>query len=333
LSITIKDIATMAGVSISTVSRVINNSKPVKHEVRERIMAVIEETQFRPNANARSLVKNESFLIGVIVSELKNSVVDEFIYGINAISQMYGYDILLSMNSGTFKNELHYLNLFHEIRTDGIILMSSDLKEDHVDIVERFKIPCVMIGSSSNTASIPTVHIDNVTAAYEAVTYLIRNGHRKIAMIRGNIGNTVVGDHRFLGYRQALADAGIPIQEEWIVVGGLSTEDGMRSMSQIVESGSLPTAVFCATDRLAIGAMNYLRENENVQDDISVFGFDDIDLSKIVRPTLSTVKYSAEEIGMTAMRNLIKLIKGDQTIPQHTNLPHHLVIRDSVRTI
>lgn len=334
MKITIKDIARMAGVSISTVSRVINNSKPVQDDLRKRVLDVMEQTKFRPNTIAQNLAKNESSLIGVILPEVKNTVLDELIQGINHVSRIYGYNTMLSLTGGTLENELHYFNLFRGIQADGIILGSDKLKSELAELIELSGIPCILVGRHDDSASIPSVHVDNITAAYEAVTFLIQQGHRHIAMIRVQSGDVASGDHRFEGYRMALAEAGIPLVDDWIIESGITFEDGIQAMRKIRESRSMPTAVFCATDRIAIGAMHDLIENGlRIPDDVSVFGFDGIDMSTLIRPKLSTVKYSASEIGMVAARNLIKQIRGGDISPWHWSISHYVENRSSVRQI
>lgn len=329
MKVTIQDIARMAGVSISTVSRVINNSKPVNEEVRKRVLEAIKQTNYRSGLLPIAPDTNQFPLIGVIIPNSDNAVVNEYINGINNVAKLYGYDTIIVQTDGTAELELHYLTLFRNMQTRGIIFIGSPLEEKHVGIIEKSGIPFLLVGQISQFSSIPSVHVDNITASYEAVTYLIQKGHRKIAMIRGS-GEISVGDHRFQGYRQALADAGIPVHEDWVVESGFSVEDGMKAMRKIVESGSRPTAVFCASDWMAVGAMNELMDRGlRIPEDIAVFGFDGSYVSSVMRPKLSTVEYSATEIGMTAARNLVKMMKGGSVIPQHTNVTHHLAIRES----
>ncbi|MGG3640164.1 substrate-binding domain-containing protein [Bacillus gobiensis] len=268
-----------------------------------------------------------------MVPEVKNTVLDDLINGINQVSRLYGYNIMLSLTAGTLENELHYFNMFREIQADGIILASENLKEELVKGIKVSNIPLILVGRDS-LDTVPTVHVDNVTAAYEAVTYLIQQGHRKIAMLRVRSGDIASGDHRYQGYVRALNEAGISICKDWVVESGISVEDGITSMRKICEADSMPTAIFCATDRIAIGAMNYLLEiGLRVPEDVSIFGFDGIDMSSFIRPKLSTVKYSAEEIGMTAARNLIKLIRGEEISSRHWIVSHYLENRDSVCTL
>lgn len=329
LKVKIKDIAKMANVSIATVSRVINNSKPVNEDVRKRVLEAIKQTNYRSHVIGIDSSKSTTPLIGVIIPQNSNSILDDFNIGIRDLAELYGYDILVGLTDGTVESELHYLNLFQQIGTEGYIYVGTVPSKEHLEIIQRSASPCVLVGQQSQMDSIPSVHLDNVTASYEAVTYLIQKGHRKIAMIRAS-GDTSVGGDRYRGYEQALIDAGITLREEWIVESGMSFEDGMKAMRSILNSGELPTAVFCSTDWMAVGAMNGLTDHGlRVPEDVAVFGFDNSFIASIVRPQLSSVEYSGTEIGMTATRTLIKLIKGETAVPHHTNVAHYLTIRES----
>src|ERR1700730_16105490 len=200
MTITIKEIAKMAGVSISTVSRVINNSKPVNSDVRQRVLAIIKQYKYSQNAMARGLVTKESGLIGIIAPAITNTVFGEMVDGISKVAELYNYDILLSLTEGVLHKEIHYLNLHREKKVDGIILSSTSLKEEHIEIIEQSNIPCILVGQVSHKENIPSVHVDNFHASYEAVRFLIRNGHTKIAMIRGFKCDKAAGEERFRGY-------------------------------------------------------------------------------------------------------------------------------------
>lgn len=319
----------MANVSIATVSRVVNNSKPVNEEVRKRVLEAIKQTNYRSNVIGAEAGRSDTPLIGVIIPQNSNTVLDDFNIGIRDLAELYGYDIMVGLTDGSVESELHYLNLFHHIGTEGNIFVGSVPASEHLEMIEKFNTPCVLVGQQSQIDSIPSVHLDNVTASYEAVTYLIQKGHRCIAMIRAS-GDTSVGGDRYQGYRQALVDAGITLREDWVVESGFSVGDGSDAMRRIMDSRSQPTAVFCSTDWMAVGAMNYLTDNGlRVPEDVAVFGFDNSFIASIVRPKLSSVEYSGTEIGMTATRFLIKLIKGEDVSPHHANVAHYLAIRES----
>jgi LacI family transcriptional regulator len=329
LKVTIKDIAKMADVSISTVSRVVNNSKPVNEDVRKRVLDAIKQTNYRPDLTGGSAVSNDNNLIGVIIPQSNHTVLDDFNLGIRNLAELYGYEVIVGLTDGSMESELHYLDLFRRTGTRGNILVGSTPQKEHLELIAASGVPYVLAGQTSQVPSLSSVHLDNITASYEAVTYLIQKGHRCIAMIRA-AGSSAVGGDRYQGYQQALEDAGIQIRENWTMESGLSVEDGQLAMGKIMESGECPTAVFCSTDWIAVGAMNYLIDSGlRIPEDVAVFGFDNSYVASLVRPKLSSVEYSGTEIGRTATRTLIKLIKGEAVSQSHTNVAHHLKIRES----
>ncbi|MDH6426365.1 LacI family transcriptional regulator [Paenibacillus sp. PastH-3] len=329
LKVKIKDIAQMANVSISTVSRVINNSKPVNDDVRKRVLEAIKQTNYRSNVIGLETDRANTQLIGVIIPQNSNTVLDDFNVGIRDLADLYGYNIMVGLTDGSAESEQHYLKMFQRMGTEGNIFVGSIPNHEHLEIIRSSNTPCVLVGQQSQVDTIPSVHLDNITASYEAVTYLIQKGHRKIAMIRGS-GDNAVGGDRYKGYLQALMDAGITLRKEWVVESAMAVEDGSDAMRRIMDSGELPTAVFCSTDWMAVGAMNHLTDNGlRVPADVAVFGFDNSFIASIVRPKLSSVEYSGTEIGMTATRTLIKLIKGETVVPHHANVAHYLAIRES----
>ncbi|MCI3922967.1 LacI family transcriptional regulator [Paenibacillus sp. TRM 82003] len=333
MKITIKDVARMAGVSISTVSRVLNNSKPVNDDVRRRVLEAMRQTNYRSvglSPPGESPSGEAAPCIAVVIPQHSNTVLSDFIVGIHNVANLYGHVISIGLTDGTPATELEYIRRFRDMRPHGLIYVGSTLEREHIELLKAADFPCVAVGQESVEPSVPSVHVDNVTASYEAVTYLIQKGHRDIAVICG-IGNVAVGARRLEGYRRAMADAGLPVREDWIVECEISVEEGYRSMSAIARTGAMPTALFCATDLMAIGAMNCLLDRgQRIPEDVAVFGFDGSFVSSIFRPRLSTVEYSATEVGMTAARHLVKLMKGDAAgIPQHSNVTHYLAIRES----
>lgn len=335
LKITLKEIAKMAGVSPSTVSRVLNNSKPVNEDLRRHVLSILKETNYPPFVSENFSQLQEKLLIGVISPQYSNTVLDDLIVGINKVCKLYGYDTVIGLSDGTIEGESHYIDLFsNKLSVQGIIFMGNQWEEPFVEITKKNATPVVLVGQNSSIANIPSVHVDNLTASYEAVTYLIQNGHRKIAIIRG-YDKEPIWDLRFRGYKKALADADIPLDDHLIVESGLTIEDGGHAVAKLIKNNPQPTAVFCSTDSMAIGAINYLIDHGyHVPEDISVFGFDGIELSKLIRPKLTTIEYSAVEIGMTATRTLVKLCKGAQDqITHHIDVMHQLIIRESTQSI
>ncbi len=332
--ITIKDVAKKANVSISTVSRVINDSKPVSNEVRQRVLKVIEETEYTPNPVARSLVMKKSQLIGVIVPDISNFFIGEILNGVEEIGKMYNYDIILCNTYGELTQELRYLNLLKSKQVEGIIFMTRNLHGKHKEFFEASELPIVMINRNTSEFNIPSISIDHYLASYEMTNYLIDNGHKRIALIRSGIDNDVFGVDQFNGYAQSLKEHGISIDEKLIKDGKSKMESAYECVQELTKDEAHPTAIFATSDYMAIGAMNYLFDNGfKVPEDISVVGFNDIKLASMYRPKLTTIKQPIYDIGAVAIRFIIKRIKGEETNENIFILPHELIERDSCRNI
>lgn len=208
-NVTIKDVAKLAGVSISTVSRVINDSKPVTDEVKQRVLDVIKETGYVPNPLARSLVTKKSKLIGVIVPEVSDSFVNEILNGIEAVSKMYDYDILLVNTYSDKEQELESIKLLKTKQVEGIVMLSWILDEDHVNAMKESRIPAVYISKTARNYDIYTVSTSNEDATYDMTEYLIKNGHEDIAFIMTSKEETILERERRTGYERALKDNNI----------------------------------------------------------------------------------------------------------------------------
>ncbi|RKD27565.1 transcriptional regulator, LacI family [Caminicella sporogenes DSM 14501] len=334
MAVTIKDVARKANVSISTVSRVINDSKPVSDEIRQRVLKVIEELGYTPNPVARSLVMKKSQLIGVIVPNISNYFIGEMLNGVEEIGKMYNYDILLCNSYGELEQELKYLSLLKSKQVEGIIFMTWNLKKEHKEFLEKIDIPVVMINRNTSDINIPSVCIDHFGAAYEMTNYLINKGHKKIALIRTGIGNDAFGVDQYKGYTKALKEHNIEIDESLIKNGDFKLEKAYDSVVEMIKNNNLPTAIFATSDYMAIGAMNALIDNGfKVPDDVSVVGFNDIKLASMYRPKLTTIKQPIYDIGAVAIRIIIKKIKGEEEDKTLFVLPHELIERDSCRSL
>ncbi|QXM05780.1 LacI family DNA-binding transcriptional regulator [Crassaminicella indica] len=334
MSITIKDVAKKAGVSISTVSRVINGSKPVSNEIRQKVLKVIEETGYMPNPVARSLVMKKSQLIGVVVPDLSNVFIGEILNGIEEIGKMYDYDILLCNTYGQLEQELRYLNLLKAKQVEGIIFMTWNLQEKLVEYLEKIEVPVALINRNTSKLHTPSVSIDNFKAAYEMTEFLIKNGHKRIALIRSSMDQNAFGLDQYNGYKKALDDHGLEIHEELIRYGNWKMENSYQIVKDFIDENILPTAIFAASDEMAIGAINCLLDNGyKVPEDVSVVGFNDIKLASIYRPKLTTIHQPIYDIGAVAMRMIIKKINGEEVDSNVVTLPHELIVRESSKCI
>lgn len=330
MSVTIKDVAQRAGVSISTVSRVINNSKPVSNEIRQRVLQIIEETGYTPNPVARSLVMKKSQLIGVIVPDISNFFIGEILNGIEEIGKMYTYDILLCNTYGDLEQELRYIKLLQGKQVEGIVLMTWDLQDKLIDYLADCEIPVVLINRNTSRIDIPSVSIDNYQASYDMTSYLIENGHKEIGLIRNRLDSNSFCLDQYNGYKKAFEENGIPINENLVQFGNFKLEKAYEVVKGWIDSDILPTAIFATSDTMAIGAVNCLLDHGyQVPQDVSVTGFHDTKMASFYRPTLTTIRQPLYDMGAVAIRMIIKIINNMEITEKVVILPHELIERNS----
>jgi len=234
-NITIKDVAKRAGVSISTVSRVINDSKPVTDEVKQKVLDVIKETGYIPNPLARSLVTKKSQLIGVIVPEVSDSFVNEILNGIEEIAKMYDYEILLANTYSDKEQELKSINLLRAKQVEGIVMISWKVEKEHVDYMQRLGIPASYISKTAREYDIHTVSTSNIDATYDMTKYLLDKGHEKIAFIMTSEDDTVLERERLTGYEKALNERNIKIDKD-LKIGYMLQHDSLFEWRNILNN-------------------------------------------------------------------------------------------------
>lgn len=328
---TIKDVAKTAGVSISTVSHVINETRFVSDELRERVLNAMEKLNYHPNALARSLRLGETKTIGLIIPDNSNPFFAEVARTIEDIGYKNGYSVILCNSDGNLDKEAAYINMLITKQVDGIILISAGYQQEHLLELREFGIPFVVSDRDISPALADLVLVNNEQGGYDATRYLIGLGHRNIACITGPSDVTPSAD-RVHGYRRALTEARITIREDYIVPGDFRFRSGETAMTQLLRLDKLPTAVFACNDVMAIGALRALRNaNLRIPDDISIVGFDDIPLASEITPALTTIAQPILEMATLSADLLISQIQeertGDET--RRTVLDTRLVVRDS----
>jgi LacI family repressor for deo operon, udp, cdd, tsx, nupC, and nupG len=326
--ITIQDVAKEAGVSVATVSRVLNNHPSVSAKTRAKVESVIQRLNYNPNMLGRNLRCAESRMILVLVPSISNPFYAKIVQGIEDIARRNHYNVLLCTTDSDVERENAYLTLLHNRLADGVISM-----DPAVDVEDLRRMgtqyPIIQCCEYSETDSTPFVAIDNRTAAYKAVKHLLTMGHRKVAMINS--------DERFLyarlrkeGYLKALEEFGIPVREEWLINTDLSFESGHRAMRSFLSLKDKPTAVFAVSDTLAIGALRQIKEaGLKVPDDVAVVGFDNIPFASMMNPSLTTVAQPMYEMGCEAAKMLIKRIAHPEERVESVFLDYELIIRES----
>lgn len=326
---TIKEVAKLAGTSPTTISRVINNSGYVKKEVREKIEKIIEDTGYRPNAFAKALHQKKSSTIGVILPKINASSSGDTVSGITELASKRGYSILLGNTSHSQEKEIEFLNLFKEKQVDGIILVATIITERHKAVIEKLKIPIVIVGQDSKGLA-PCVVFDEEKAAYDMVIYMIASGKEKIAFIGVDESDIAVGKGRRDGYKKALEKNKISLKKEYIENGEFTVESGYEACKKIWEKNSdKPQGIFAATDKMAIGAINFLLDiGLDVPKDVVVSGIGGGFLSRYYKPKITTLFYDYKISGLKSAELLFDLIDKKE-VEEKVVIEHKLVRQES----
>lgn len=329
--VTIKDVAKLARVSISTVSRVINNSDhPVNLETRNRILEAVEELGFYPNAMARSLQRKHTQTIGLIIPDISNPYYPRVVRGVEDVAQKKGYTLILCNTDRSRERTQEYLRVLREKRVDGIIFTGGGAVEEAAqeNFFDQQNIATVLIGR--HKTNLPSVRVDNVQVARKACDYLVKQGYHQIIMIAGPESSITARD-RLRGYRQSLTANGITLKKEWIIRGDFEFESGYEAIAKLPPFDAQEgMAILAQNDLMAIGAIKALQEKGiKIPEEVAVIGFDNIPLASYISPKLSTVAVPAYELGATAMRVLVELLEGKK-VPQVTIMDAELIIRQSM---
>lgn len=327
--VTIKDIAKLANVSHTTVSRALNDSPLIKPGTKRKILEIASQLNYTPNVNAKSLVLQKSYTIGLFFTSLtegtSSSFLSEVIRGVNRI---------ISKNYNLFVkgiDELSDFTTIHRRRYDGIILMSqSEGDDEFIDYALAQEIPLVVLNREVDVSPVINILSKDRDGAYEAVSHLIKIGHHQIAIIEGRKGFKSTMERRE-GYLKALIDHGIPIRKEYFVQGNYDMESGRDGMEKLLSLDNPPTAIFCSNDDMAIGAVNAAVEKGlHVPRDVSIVGFDDIPFAKYTNPSLTTVKRPIEKISCLGAEKLLGWIERDEMDNEKILVDTEFVIRNSV---
>lgn len=330
---TIKDVAQKANVSIATVSRVLHNLGGYSDKTKKKVDQTIKELGYQPNAIARGLINKRTQTIGVMFPDVSSAFSSDLLHGIDEIAHDRNYSVMVCHTDQDGKRTLKYLQLLREKQVDGIIFSSEVLKKEYYDVLENMKVPVVLVSSQTDYANVPYVKVDDYQASYDAVMYLISKGHRKIAMISGTKGDPIAGTPRVEAYRKALEAHGISFDSRYLVYGDFLYESGSRAMEVLLRKTPEVTAVFAASDEMAIGALSTVtKHGMNVPEDISIMGYDDLRLAQMVTPSLTTVRQPLYDMGKLASEKLIYMIESGETAKSQI-FTHSIVERHTVRTI
>ena len=334
MKLTIKDIARIAGVSPTTVSRVINKKSRgyMKKETEQRILRIVRDFNYVPDARAKALRGVKTHLIGVIVPEVLSCSYQEFTGTIVKICYEKGYGTLICSSENNTERELAYIRILESQRVDGIIIISERLKAQAVNDLINKGIPIVLVDEDIPGAEVPAVVTDYYGGSLRATQYLIDIGHKRIAFIKGK-PTTPSSKERFRGYIEALRKNNLDVEDRLIKAGDFTYESGYKATEELLkESSGDFTAIFCSSDLMALGAIRCIQEKgKNVPADYSVIGFDNIYFSSINNPPLTTVDVPFCKLTETAIdmvKNWTEKGKRERTICEAK-----LIVRHSCRSI
>jgi LacI family transcriptional regulator len=331
MNVTIYDVAREANVSMATVSRVVNGNPNVKPSTRKKVLEAIERLGYRPNAVARGLASKKTTTVGVIIPDISSIFFAELARGIEDIATMYKYNIILSNSDQNKEKELHLLNTMLAKQVDGILFMGGNITEEHVNEFQKSPVPIVLAATIEPNNTIPSVNIDYEQASFEAVTYLVEKGNKRVAYVTGPTDDPI-NQKKLAGYRRALETHGIAYDEELVIEGDNSYDSGIEAYEKIAELAEKPTAVFAGADEMALGIIHSAQDHGvRIPDQLEVVGFDNTRLATMVRPRLTTVVQPMYDIGAVAMRLLTKYMNKENVENHIVVLPHRIEYRNSTK--
>jgi DNA-binding LacI/PurR family transcriptional regulator len=312
--VSIKDIARAAQVSHSTVSRALRDSPLVNAETRALIQKIAAEKGYTVSAVARSLVTRRTYTIGVVVTSIADPFVGEVVSGIEECALARRYSLILATCHGDPDREVRAVRSFQVRRGDGILVTASRVGALYMRMLEEMQAPIVLINNQHAGEFVYHVSIDNPAGARQITTHLIQLGHRRIAYMGDRFG-LHSDEERCAGYKESIAEAGIPFDPQLVINGDSGAENAIPAMRQLLSLPDPPTAVFCYNDMQAYGAMRAARERGvRVPADISIVGFDDLFLSSYTDPPLTTIRQPKQEMGREAAGILLELIAGGKPV-------------------
>ena len=331
MAVSIKDVAREAGVSIATVSRVINNVNVVSSNTKKRVDDAIEKLGYSPNIVAQSLKTQRSRSIGILIPDISSQVSPEIVRGAEDVAQMYDYSIILCNSDFDVDKEKKYIKVMKEKMVDGLLYMSSSLDPEILDYIKLLQLKTILVETSEEDKALPSVTIDNRRASFDAVNYLLDKGNKKIAYVGRKKDKRNAWARRFDGYEDALKERGIGVDPDLTYYGDLKAQTGYKGINAILEKTKVD-AVFCGSDEIAMGVINGLRDNGlRCPEDVDVMGFNDIIEAAIFYPKITTISQPLYDMGSVSMRMLVKMLKNEPLDENHFTLGYQLIERDSVK--
>ncbi|MBN1522297.1 MAG: LacI family DNA-binding transcriptional regulator [Candidatus Aureabacteria bacterium] len=334
MAVTLKEIARIADVNISTVSRALNDSPLITLETKEKILAIAERMNYFPNSLARGLVSHKSETIGIILPKiffLQGPFFSEVLSGIEQVSVKNGYNILIASATGKKQEKNFPFNLTRAKRIDGMLIINEQQRIRNLLALKKESFPFVFLNRFIKDTQINCVASDNVQGGHIATQHLTRLGHKRIAVITGSL-KMAASHERLQGYRAALEEAGIPFDRRLVQEGLFEQgiESGVECATRLIEQSPLPTAIFAFSDEIAIGVMQVVKSKGlKIPEDIAIIGYDNIEYSAHLSPPLTTISQNPFTIGSASCQMLIDILSEKKVENNHIRISVNLVIRES----
>jgi DNA-binding LacI/PurR family transcriptional regulator len=319
-------VAEQAGVSVKTVSRVINKQGEISDETRSRVSKVIEQLGYRPNTLARGLVSGKSATVALIIPQISDPFFPEVMQGVEAVARLHGYNVFLCNTEDDPEQELEYVNLLAGKRVDGVILCGSRLTAEQLEKVARQH--RVSILSSRNPPGSALISIPGDRGLYLTTQHLAQLGHRRI----GHLGSGTADEHeRLVGYERAMEEAGLSIDPRWVErMPRVTIETSYVAAKRLLNASPELSAISCYNDLAAVGVLQAAAElGRRVPDDLAVTGFDDIPLASLVSPSLTTIHVPRYQLGQRVMELLLRVINANGAVEERETVEIDLVVRRS----
>ena len=332
MAVSIKDIARLAGVSHSTVSRALRHSPLRPATTARRIQRIAKEAGYSASAVARSLVTKKTEAVGVVVTSIADPFNGEVVQGLEEEANRHGYSVILATSQADPEREMKVVRSFRERRVDGIVVASSRVGAHYLPLLKELEAPVVLLNNQHPSEFVYSVTIDNPDGGYQATRHLIELGHRRIAYLGDQFG-LQSDTERFAGFKRAMAEAKLPVKRDYVLRGDGKPEKGRERAAELLDRKKPPTAIFCYNDMTALGALEEaaargLEPGRN----LSVVGFDDLFFAGLLKPGLTTIRQPKRELGRRAMALLLALLRGEEA-ERTAVIRGELVVRGSTQRI
>lgn len=329
MKVTIYDVAKKANVSISTVSKVLNQTGKIKQETQERVFRAVEELHFQPSVVASALTGKRTFSIGMLVPDLANPFFAEIVKRVEDVGHELGYNLMICSTDNDQQKEQDYISLLRKKSVDGIILATGMRNHALVDELSQSAIPIAILARDIPHLEVDTVLVDDYMGGYLAASHLIELGHRRIAVISEDLTITSSSQRR-RGFLKAMEDHELLTEPEWYLISDFSIDDGRKIAGELLRGSDRPSAIFAFNDLLAIGVIQVAKErNIRIPDELSIVGFDNTTFSHMIDPPLTTVAQPIQEMGRHVIELLNEKITSGQSPKSRILLLPELIVRQT----